>query len=169
MTHFDGIQIFTKTLNNLVRWMEKAEAHAKEKSFDVDVLIDARLAPDQFTFVKQVQAACDQAKYTALYLGGQPLVPHPDTERTFGELKQRIASCIKTVEAVAEKNYEGAEERKVAPPWLGGAWMRGDDYFAHMAIPNFFFHVTMAYAILRHNGVTLGKMDYIGSMPIQQG
>ena len=169
MTHYDAVRIFTKTLNNLQQWMEKAEAFAKEKSFDVNVLVDARLAPDQFSFVKQVQAACDQAKYAATYLGSQPPQPHPDTERTFDEIKERISKCVSLIEGVAVKGYEGSEDRKVSPPWLGGAWLRGDDYLAHVAIPNFFFHVTMAYAILRHNGVALSKMDYIGTMPVQQG
>jgi len=168
MTHYDAVRIFTKTLNNLERWMEKAEAHAKEKSFDVNVLVDARLSPDQFSFVQQVQAACDQAKYAAAYLGSQPPPSHPDTERTFDELKQRISKCVAFAESVDAKGFEGSEDRKVSPPWLGGAWLRGDDYVAHVAIPNFFFHATMAYAILRHSGVALGKMDYIGSMPVQQ-
>jgi len=168
MTHHETVGIFAKTLRNLEQWMAKAEEHAKAKSFDTSVLVDARLAPDQFSFVQQVQAACDQAKYAAAYLGGQAAPSHPDTERTFDEIKQRIAKCVGFIENVPAKAYEGSDDRKVAPPWLGGAWLRGDDYVAHVAIPNFFFHVTMAYAILRHNGVTLGKMDYIGSLPIQQ-
>jgi uncharacterized protein len=169
MTHFQTVASFVKTLRNLEQWMNKAEEHAKEKSFDVNVLIDARLAPDQFSFVKQVQAACDQAKYTAAYLGQQQAPPHADDERTFEELHARIAKCIAFIEGVAETGYAGSEERKCSPPWLGGAWLRGDDYVAHVAIPNFFFHATMAYAILRHNGVVLGKMDYIGTLPVQQG
>jgi uncharacterized protein len=169
MTHFQTIASFTKTLRNLEQWMNKAEEHAKEKSFDVSVLVDARLAPDQFAFVQQVQSACDQAKYAAAYLGQQTPPSHPDTERTFEDLRARIAKCIAFVEGVEEKGYAGSEDRRVSPAWLGGAWLRGDDYVAHVAIPNFFFHVTMAYAILRHNGVALGKMDYIGTLPVQQG
>jgi hypothetical protein len=169
MTHRDTIRHFTKMLHNLEQWMDKAEAHAKEKNFDANVLVDARLAPDAYAFVQQVQSACDQAKYAAAYLGGEAPPSHPDTERTFAEIRQRIAKCIAFVESVPDKGYAGSGERKVAPGWLGGAWLRGDDYVVNVAIPNFFFHVTMAYAILRHNGVALGKMDYIGALPVQQG
>jgi hypothetical protein len=116
-----------------------------------------------------VQSACDQAKYAAAYLGGKPAPSHPDTEKTFAELHQRIQKCLAFVESFQAKDFAGAEDRKVAPPWLRGAWLRGDEYLMHVAIPNFFFHATMAYAILRHNGVDLGKMDYVGSLPTQEG
>ena len=169
MTHDDAIRLFAKTLENLERWMDKAAEHAKAKSFELDVLAQARLAPDQFSFVRQVQSACDQAKYAAAYLGGKPAPSHPDTEQTLAELRQRIQKCLSFLESVQAKDFAGAEERKVAPPWLGGKWLRGDDYLAHVAIPNFFFHMTTAYDILRHNGVELGKMDYIGSLPTREG
>ena len=169
MTPYAALQLFTKTLENLEKWMDKAEEHAKARSFDVAVLTQARLAPDQFSFVQQVQAACDQAKYCAAYLGGAKAPSHPDTERTVAELRERIRKCTSFLATVQEKDLAGAEERKVAPPWLDGRWLRGGDYLVQMAVPNFFFHATMAYAILRHNGVQLGKMDYIGSLPLQQG
>lgn len=169
MTHHDAIRLLSKTLQNLELWMDKAEVYAKEKSFDVNVLAQARLAPDAYPFTQQVQAACDSAKYAAAYLSGQAAPSHPDTEQTFAELRQRIRNCLTFVDTVQAKDLGGSEERKVAPPWLGGKWLRGDDYLIHVAIPNFFFHATMAYAILRHNGVALGKMDYIGSLPIQEG
>jgi hypothetical protein len=149
--------------------MDKAGEYAKARSFDVDVLAQARLAPDQFSFVQQVQSACDQAKYAAAYLAGKPAPSHPDTEKSFAELRERIRKCTSFVATLQEKDLAGAEERKVAPPWLGGRWLRGGDYLAHMAVPNFFFHATTAYAILRHNGVPLGKPDYIGSLPTQEG
>ena len=169
MTHHDSIRLFAKTLENLEQWMDKAAEHAKAKKYEVDVLAQARLAPDAYSFVRQVQAACDQAKYAAAYLGGKQAPAHPDTEQTFAEIRQRIQTCLAFLETVQAKDVAGAEDRKVAPPWLGGKWLRGDDYLVHIALPNFFFHVTMAYAILRHNGVELGKMDYIGSLPIQEG
>jgi hypothetical protein len=149
--------------------MEKAEAHAKAKAFDVDVLAQARLAPDQFAFVQQVQSGCDQAKYAAAYLSGKAAPSHPDTEKTFAELRERIRKCATFVASVQEKDLAGADERKVAPPWLQGRWLTGHDYLVDLAVPNFFFHVTMAYAILRHNGVPLGKMDYIGGLPTREG
>jgi hypothetical protein len=169
MNHNDAIRLFAKTLQNIERWMDKATAHAKAKSFEVDVLAQARLAPDQFAFVRQVQSACDQAKYAAAYLGGKQAPSHPDTEQTFAELRQRIQKCLSFLDTVQPKDLEEAAERKVSPPWLGGKWLRGDDYLVHFALPNFFFHATMAYAILRHNGVDLGKMDYLGSIPTQEG
>lgn len=169
MTPENALGLFAKTLHNLEKWIDKADEQAKARSFDVDVLAHARLAPDQFDFVQQVQSACDQAKYAAAYLGGKPAPSHPDTEKTMAELRERIGKCTSFLGTVKEKDLAGAEERKVAPPWLGGRWLRGGDYLEHVAVPNFFFHATMAYAILRHNGVPLGKMDYIGSMPTQEG
>ena len=165
----DVVRLFGKTLQNLEHWMDKAAAHAKAKSFEVDVLAHARLAPDQFAFAAQVQSACDQAKYAAAYLGGKQPPSHPDTEKTFAELRQRIEKCLAFLDTVQAKDLNGAEARRVAPPWLGGKWVRGDDYLVHVALPNFFFHATMTYAILRHNGVDLGKMDFIGSLPTQEG
>jgi hypothetical protein len=169
MTPHDAIRLFTKTLENLEKWMDKADEHAKARSFEVDVLAQARLAPDQFTFVQQVQAACDQAKFAAAYLSGKTAPSHPDTEKTFAELRERIRKCTSFLATVQEKDLAGAEERKVAPPWLQGRWLTGGDYLVHVAVPNFFFHATTAYAILRHNGVPLGKIDYIGGLPTQEG
>ena len=169
MTPNDAIRLFTKTLENLEKCMDKAAEYAKARSFDVDVLATARLAPDQFAFIQQVQSACDQAKYAAAYLGGKTAPSHPDTEKTFAELRERIRKCTGFLATVQEKDFSGAAERKVAPPWLNGRWLKGSDYLVHVAVPNFFFHVTMAYAILRHNGVVLGKMDYIGALPTREG
>jgi hypothetical protein len=169
MDQHDVIRVFVKTLQNLEAWMDKAAAHAKAKSFEVDVLAQARLAPDAYPFNRQVQAACDQAKYAAAYLGGKQPPSHPDTEQTFAELRERIRNCLSFVDSVQQKDLVGAADRKVSPQWLGGRWLRGDDYLVHVAVPNFFFHATMAYAILRHNGVDLGKMDYIGAIPVQEG
>jgi uncharacterized protein len=169
MTHDDTIKLFAKMLHNLEQWMGKAEEYAKAKSFETDVLAQSRLAPDAYELVRQIQAACDQAKYAAAYLAGKQPPSHPDTEKTFADLRARIQKCLAFVESVPARDFNGAEDRKVAPTWLGGKWLRGDDYLANVAIPNFFFHVTMAYAILRHNGVQLGKMDYVGTLPVQEG
>ena len=168
MTPYEVIRLFSKTLENLEKWMEKAEVYAKDRGFEVDVLAQSRLAPDQYSFVKQVQAVCDQAKFAAAYLSGGKAPSHPDTEQTFTELRQRIRKSIDYVNSVPEKDFANADQQKVAPAWLGGRWFRGSDYLAEMAIPNFFFHASMAYAILRHNGVNLGKMDYIGGITTQE-
>jgi hypothetical protein len=169
VTPENALGLFAKTLHNLEKWIDKADEQAKARSFDVDVLAHARLAPDQFDFVQQVQSACDQAKYAAAYLGGKTPPSHPDTEKTFAELRERIRKCTSFLSTVGKKDFTGAEERKVAPPWLSGRWLTGHDYLVELAVPNFFFHVTMAYAILRHNGVELGKMDYIGGLPTREG
>ena len=87
-----------------------------------------------------MQSACDQAKYAAAYLGGKQPPSHPDTEQTFAELKQRIEKCLASSRTCQAKDLAGGEDRKVAPPWLGGKWLRGDDYLGHVAVPNFFFH-----------------------------
>jgi len=158
---------FAKMLENLDRWLEAGVAFAERKKFEPDVLVQARLAPDQYELVRQVQAACDAAKYAAAYLSGQQAPSHPDTEKTVAELRARIRTCVAYVRGVRAEAYAGAAERRVSPPWLQGKWFHGADYLGQVAIPNFYFHVTTAYAILRHNGVELGKMDYIGALPVQ--
>jgi hypothetical protein len=168
MTPDDAIRLFSKTLGNLDAWMGKAEEYAKARGFEVDVLAKSRLAPDQVDFIQQVQFGCDQAKYAAAYLGGKPAPSHPDTETSFAELRTRIRKCSDFLASVSAADLKGAEQRKVAPAWLGGRWFHGGDYLVHVAVPNFFFHMTTAYAILRHNGVPLGKADYIGAMPTQE-
>ena len=158
---------FGKMLGNLDRWLEVAEAHAKTKGFETAVLVQARLAPDQFALVQQIQSACDAAKYAAAYLSGGQAPSHPDTESTFADLRARIATCRAYLESVPASAFAGADERRVVPAWLKEGWFRGDDYLREVAVPNFYFHVVTAYALLRHNGVPLGKMDYIGGIPVR--
>jgi hypothetical protein len=165
----ETITQFAKMLRNVDAWLEKATGFAAQKKFEPDVLAHARLAPDQYDLVRQVQAACDAAKFAAAYLSGQTAPSHPDTEQTIAQLRARIATCVQYLESVKAAAYAGATDRRVSPPWLEGRWFRGADYLAQLAIPNFYFHVTTTYAILRHNGVELGKMDYIGTMPIHDG
>lgn len=151
-------------LRNLDRWLGKAAEHAKSKNFDPDVFVQARLAPDQFPLVKQVQAACDGAKFVAARLSGKEPPKHADEEKTFDELRARIATVGAYLETFNEKDFDGWETRKVPMPYLpgGNKGALGVDWLVGFAQPNFFFHVTTAYAILRHNGVDLGKRDYIG-------
>lgn len=153
-----------KMLSNLGRWLELAKKHAADKSFDVNVLLTARLAPDQFAFVRQVQSSCDNAKFAAARLTGRDAPRHPDTEQSVDELQARIASTIAYLETFTAKDFEGAEARKVTLPWAEGMYLEGEAYAREMALPNFYFHVTTAYAILRHNGVALGKTDYLGGL-----
>ncbi len=163
---YESIAQFTKQLENLDRWLTKAEAYAQQKSFDTSVLVSARLAPDQYPFARQVQAACDAAKFAAARLSGREPPRHEDNEKTFEELHARIASTVAFLKTFSPADFEGAATRVVALPWMPGKGVRGTNYLAELAGPNFAFHVTTAYSILRHNGVDLGKADFIGSLPL---
>lgn len=160
MNPADSMKQFSHMLGALDAWLQKGVAYAAERGFEVDVLATSRLAPDQYTLVQQVQAACDQAKFAAAYLSGQKAPSHPDTETTVDQLRERIGTCRAYVDSVS--GYGEAESLRVAPAWMGGKSIRGDIYVHRVAVPNFYFHVTTAYAILRHNGVPLGKADFIG-------
>jgi hypothetical protein len=155
---------FVKMLDNLDRWLVAGVAYAEQRKFPPDVLAQSRLAPDQYELVRQVQSACDQAKYAGAYFSGQEAPSHPDTETTIEECRKRIATCKAYLASIPVASFAGGLERRVSPAWMQGKWIRGDDYQTQVAIPNFFFHVTTAYAILRHNGVPLGKMDYVGAL-----
>ena len=167
MNTIDFIPQYAKMLNNLEQWLDKAAAHAKVKGFELDTLVQARLAPDQYALDRQIQSACDAAKFSAAYLSGKEAPTHPDTEKTIAELRARIKSCLGFLETITAADVAGGEERKVAPKWLQGKWVKGDQFLMQMSLPNFYFHVITAYAILRHNGVDLGKMDFIGSIPMR--
>jgi hypothetical protein len=167
MNTFDVVPQYGKMLNNLDRWLGKAVEHATAKKFEVDTLVHARLAPDMYSLDRQVQSACDSAKFSAVYLTGKEAPVHPDTEKTIAELRARIKSCLAFLETIKESDVAGAEDRKVAPKWLQGKWVKGDQFLLQMSLPNFYFHVTTAYAILRHNGVDLGKTDFMGSIPLR--
>ena len=158
---------YKKMLQNLDKWLGAAEAQAKKKNFDVNVLIQARLAPDMYPFVRQVQAACDAAKTAVARLTGKEPPSHPDTEQTFEELHSRIRKVLGYIEEVPRKDFEGAETREIALPFLEGKKIAGKDYVCELSLPNFYFHVTTAYAILRHNGVDVGKSDFIGSLNVK--
>jgi hypothetical protein len=156
-----------KMLGNLDRWLAAAIAYADRRKFDINNLMKARLAPDQFALDKQVQTACDNAKFFAGRLTGKDWPAHPDVETTVDQLRARIASVTAYLEAFTPDDFAGAEDRKITLPWMEGKWMRGDEYAAQFALPNLYFHMTTAYAILRHNGVELGKRDYIGGVPMR--
>ena len=162
-----AIAQMAKMLRNLDTWMTKAEAMAKAKNFDWNNFATLRLTPDMYTFTKQVQAACDSAKFTAAYLSGKEAPKHPDTETTMAELRARVQTCLHWMETVSEKDLDGWQDRKVSPMWAQGKWFKGDAYLFQVALPNFYFHVTTAYDILRHAGVDIGKMDYLGAVPLQ--
>ena len=152
----------TQALKNLETCLGKAEQHAAAKKFDVGVLLASRLAPDMKDFIYQLQSACDYVKAGAAWLSGQTPPKHEDNEQTIDELRARIRKTVAFAESVKEAQYAGASERKVKLSWAPGKIIGGEDYLLQMTIPNTFFHIAMAYAILRHNGVDVGKMDFLG-------
>jgi hypothetical protein len=151
-------------LRNLSAILDKAEAHVEARKLDPLALTQARLFPDMFTLARQVQTACDAAKGAVARLAAVEIPKHEDTEKTFPELKARIAKTLAFIESVDRAKLDGAESREVKLK------LRGEDttlgalqYLFGFAYPNFYFHVATAYNILRHNGVELGKRDYIGN------
>ena len=128
------------------------------------ILMTSRLAPDMQPFTYQVQSACDYVKGAAAWLSGQTPPRHEDTERTIDDLRGRIRKTIAFAEGVKQAQYAGASERTVKLSWMPGEVIGGEDYLMQITVPNVFFHVSMAYAILRHNGVDVGKRDFLGPM-----
>jgi hypothetical protein len=161
--YYRAIAQCTQMLKNLDCWLDKAEAHASAKEFDIGVLMTGRLAPDMKPFIYQVQSACDYVKAAAAWLSGQMPPKQEDTEQTINEVRARIRKTIAFAESVSEARYASASERKVRMSWApAGKVLGGEDYLLQMTIPNTFFHVAMAYGVLRHNGVDVGKMDFLG-------
>jgi uncharacterized protein len=160
-----AVRQLSKMLANLARWLDAGREHAKLKGFSPDVLAHARLAPDQYPLARQVQSACDSAKLAAARLAGKTPPKHADTEQTLDELQARIETCRDYLATFGPGDFEGSADRVIELPFLEGKRMRGADYWNEFALPNFYFHVCTAYAILRHNGVDLGKRDFIGGVP----
>lgn len=162
--YFDTIRQMKKQLGQLDSWFDAAEAYAKAKSFDSSTYLGLRLAPDQFPFARQVQIACDTAKLGAARLCGKDAPSHADDQKTIEELRARVKSVIAYLDTYTAKDFDGAAERSITQPRWEGKTMTGHDYFIEHVVPNFFFHLSHAYATLRHNGVPLGKRDYLGAL-----
>ena len=156
-----------KMLGNLDGWLEKATAFAEAKKVDPDRWVHARLAIDQFSLAQQVQSACDTAKFAAARMTGKDAPSFPDDEKTLAELRERIAATRSYLDGFAASDFDGAEERVVALPFLEGKGALAAEYLNSFALPNCYFHLCMAYATLRSGGVDLGKRDYIGGMAIR--
>ena len=158
-----SVPIFTTMLGNLAKWLDRAEAYAVEKKFDPAVLLGTRLAPDMLPFTRQVQIACDGAKFCVARLAGIDAPRFEDNEATIADLKNRIGKTLAFVASVTPAQIDGTEEKDITIPRReGNSVMKGEPYLKHFVLPNLFFHVTTAYALLRHNGVPLGKGDYLG-------
>ncbi len=161
---------FTKMLGNLLAIIDAAAKYADTKQFEVEVLLQSRLAPDQFNLIRQVQIACDTAKNCAAKLAGKDkdLPSHEDTEQTLADVKARIEKVMSYLRTFSAEDFAGAAKRRISQPRWKGKTLSGEEFLVQHAIPNFYFHVTMAYAILRHNGVSLGKKDYLGELPYKE-
>ena len=160
-----SVPVFVKSLGSLSAILDKAAAHAEARKIDPSVRLAARLYPDMFALTKQVQVACDFAKGSVARLAGQEPPKYDDTETTIDALKARIARTIAFVQGFAESQFEGSETREVSLKIRDQVLTyKGYPYLAHIALPNFFFHAVTAYDILRHNGVELGKRDFIGTV-----
>jgi len=156
-----------KLLHQANGWLDKAEAHAAAKKFDANTLLTARLAPDMFPLVNQFQSACDQAKFAAARGAGKQAPSHPDTEKTIEEVRARIASVIGFLDTFTAADFDGADKRTISLPRWEGKSMTIPDYVIEHAQANFYFHLTMAYAVLRHNGVDVGKRDFLGALSLK--
>jgi hypothetical protein len=162
--YYQVIAQCTQSLKNLETCLDKADRYAVAKKFDTGVLMTSRLAPDMQPFTYQVQSACDYVKAAAAWLSGQTPPRHEDNEQTMDELRARVQKTVAFAESVKEAQYAEASKTKVKLSWAPGKIIGGEDYLLQMTIPNTFFHIAMAYAILRHNGVDIGKMDFLGSV-----
>lgn len=159
-----AVPMTVRSLRNLKAILGKVKSFAEEKKIEEGVLLQSRLAIDQFPFVRQVQIVCDNAKGTAGRLTGVEAPKMEDTEMTIAELEARIDATIKFVSSLTESQFEGSEDRRVSIYFMPGKYMLGFDYVTELALPNFYFHLTTAYSILRHVGMNLGKTDFIGNI-----
>jgi hypothetical protein len=162
--YFRVISQCVQALKNLSAWLDKAEHYAATRPFDINVLTTSRLAPDMRAFTYQIQSACDYVKAAAAWLSGQNPPVHEDNERTITDLRVRIQKTVAFVDSITESQYSSAGARNVTVSWMPGKVIGGEDYLMQITIPNVFFHLSMAYAILRHNGVDIGKRDFLGPM-----
>ncbi len=158
---------YSKMLGNLSHILEKAAAYAETKKFNLEVLLNSRLAPDQFNLIRQVQIACDTAKFGAARVCGKEAPSHPDTETTLAELQARIKTVQDYLATYSRDDFVGADERHVSQPRWEGKYLTGTEFVIQHSLPNIYFHVTTAYSILRNNGVDLGKKDFLGNMPLK--
>lgn len=160
-----SVPVFKQMLGGLSIFLAKAEAYATTKKIDPSVLLQSRLYPDMFNLTRQVQIAADFAKGSCARLAGAEVPSYADTETTFAELQERIAKTLAFIEALPASSIDGSEEREIVTQ-AGTAREKifaGQSYLLNYSLPHFFFHTTTAYAILRHNGVEIGKKDFIGT------
>jgi len=163
--HSASVPVFVRLLNNELAWLDKAEAYAKARKFDPNNYLGLRLAPDMLPFARQIQIASDTTKNCVARLAGGEPPKWTDDEKTLDELRARIRKTIEYVQSVPAAKIDGSDAREITMPMGPGRTMTftGETFLKGFSLPNFYFHVTMAYALLRHAGVELGKMDYLGA------
>lgn len=165
--HAQVVQM-SKLLQAMDGWLEKAKLHAEAKSFDPAVLLQSRLAPDMYPLTRQIQAACDGVKFLAARTAGKEPPKHPDSDTaTLDELRARIRSVLEYTASFSPKDFDGADKRVVPLGFMPGKGMAAADFVREMSVPNTYFHLCMIYAILRHNGVALGKQDFISQLNLR--
>lgn len=156
---------FTRALQNLARQLEKAQTYAGNKKIDFKALAETRLIADMHPLTSQVQIACDNAKGAVARLAGIEAPRHEDNEKTYEELQARIAKTLDFISSAKREQFDGAEDRQVVLKFPNlTLTFNGLDYVTKFALPNFYFHASMAYALLRKNGVEIGKPDFIGNV-----
>lgn len=164
MIYQQTILQFSKMLKNLSAILDKASLYADDKKFDIGVLLEFRLAPDQFNFIRQVQITCDTAKSAAASWANRDAPVFSDVEKTLPELKNRIDSTINYLKTFSNADFVDASTRKISRPRWEGKHLLGEEFLIEHVLPNFYFHLTTAYSILRHNGIPVGKRDYLGEI-----
>ncbi len=163
--HAASAPVLIRMLGNLLAWLDKAQAHAEARKFDTANYLGLRLAPDMLPFTRQIQICSDGAKGCMARLAGQEVPKWDDTEATLDELRARVRRTIEYVQSFEPAQIDGSEAREILLPTRQGEPLKftGENYLKHFVLPNFYFHATMTYALLRHAGVELGKRDYLGA------
>lgn len=163
--HSASVPIFVRMLNNMLAWLDKAEAYAKARKFDPSNYLGLRLAPDMLPFARQIQIASDTVKGCVARLAGLEPPKWEDNEASLDELRARIKKTLDYAQSMPAAKIDGSEARKIVLPLGPDRTLpfTGETFLKHFALPNFLFHATMTYALLRHGGVELGKMDYLGA------
>ena len=163
--YITSVPVFKQMLGGLSSILTKADAYAVARKIEPNALLQARLFPDMFPLLRQVQVACDFAKSVSARLAGVEVPSFPDTEQSFADLQARIATTLAFIDGLTPQQYEGSDAREIVTQAGTPKEKRftGQSYLLNYGLPHFFFHVTTAYAILRHNGVEVGKKDYVGT------
>ena len=158
------VRQMTHTLKQMESWIGKVEADAAARKYDANHLLQARLAPDMFPLIRQFGSACDNAKLLAARTTGKTAPSHPDNQQTWAEMRTRMQETLAFLADLTEADFANAAATRATFPWYPGKWLDAQTYVWQYALPNFHFHASMAYAILRENGINVGKGDFLGQL-----